>query len=71
MTKLKGRVLVLATRAFTDVRAAEAWLRAPNRQLHGKTPSDALESPEGAAIVERQLKWFAGPAANGETVRLL
>ena len=60
MTKIKGQVLVLATRAFSDIKDAENWLRSPNRQLQGKTPSEALESPEGAAIVARQLRWFAG-----------
>ncbi len=58
--KSYGRLTVKAVRAFRDVDQAERWLKSPTRLLDGRSPLEALESAEGAAKVEKQLKWFRG-----------
>ncbi len=58
--KTYGRLTVRAVRALRDVERAERWLKSPTRLLDGRSPLEALETEEGAAKVEKQLKWFVG-----------
>ncbi len=55
-----GRVTVRAVEAFRDAAVAERWLKSPARFLDGRSPLQALKTPEGAIKVERQLSWYAG-----------
>ena len=58
--KTYGRLTVRAVRALRDVEQAERWLKSPTRHLGGRSPLEALKTAEGAAKVEKQLKWFSG-----------
>ena len=58
--KVSGRLMVRAIHTFSNPDQAQAWLRSPNKLLHGETPLQAMKSPRGAMMVERQLDWFAG-----------
>lgn len=64
--------LALHTRA-NDVlgseQLAQFWIRNANPLLDGSSPAQAIATPQGRRMVERQLAWFAGqPAADAETV---
>ncbi|MDJ0950341.1 MAG: MbcA/ParS/Xre antitoxin family protein [Alphaproteobacteria bacterium] len=54
-----GRIVALAVRAFDDVDEADTYLRSPKQFLNGRTPLEAARTPEGAALVERQLYWIS------------
>lgn len=44
---------------------AQYWIKNANPLLNGSSPVQAIETPEGRRMVERQLAWFAGqPAAD-------
>ena len=58
--KTYGRVTVRPVEAFRDAALAERWLKSPARFLDGRSPLQALKTPEGAIKVERQLSWYAG-----------
>ena len=59
-SKISGRLIVRSLRVFQDANRAEIWLNASNALLQGRTPLEALRTPEGAAQVERQLNWYSG-----------
>lgn len=48
-------LLELANRIFGDAGKASAWLNHPRVQLGGRTPLEALSTPEGARRVEELL----------------
>lgn len=46
---------------------AQFWVRNANPLLDGSSPAQAISTPQGRRMVERQLAWFAGqPAADEE-----
>lgn len=49
------RIVRRAAATFGDQGIADAWLREPCGALGGQTPSELLDSDEGAALVEQVL----------------
>lgn len=48
---------------------AHYWMKNANPLLDGASPAQAIASPQGRRMVERQLAWFAGkPASNEEII---
>jgi putative toxin-antitoxin system antitoxin component (TIGR02293 family) len=50
-----ARVTDRAVDAFGDAEQAKAWLRTPNRALHGAAPFDLLGTDSGAELVTDEL----------------
>jgi len=47
---------------------AQFWIRNANPLLDGSSPAQAIATPEGRRMVERQLAWFAGKPATDAAI---
>ena len=57
-----------ARTALGSTQLAQYWMKNANPLLDGVSPAQAIATPEGRRMVERQLAWFSGKPATDEEI---